>query len=189
MTEIVQPSNARKFNQKRWPIIEYAFEDIRVYKKIHAVKEKRQGEQQEEKELANKIENIQKKELKQKEKLTVQNDKRYVKVKLEEMKENPALATKAAVLDLVKMVKKNRGLKQKIKKRYSQFFEDEQNANHQALPQSKSTEPRQKKEKTQLAKRVDPLRQEEDKIMKKIKKQKALKNSREDFDHLDVDLE
>lgn len=159
---------------------------MRIYNKIKAAATKRPVEASGDKELTDKIDSIKRKEDRQKEKLSYDNDKRYVKVKLEELKDNPALATKEAVISLVKLAKKNRGLKQKIKKRFSQFFVDETATQTQSQNTPQPKTPREKKEKSQLVKRIDPLRKEEDRILKKVKKQKSMRQKKEDHDILDV---
>jgi hypothetical protein len=110
----------------------------------------------------------------------------YIRVKLDEMGQNPALATRQAVAELVKLARKNRGLKQRIKKRFPQFFSEQQPEDSRPKSASKSREPRGKSEGSQLKKRIDPMRKEEDRILKKVKKQKAHKKNEEDHDFLDV---
>lgn len=187
MKEISEHATARRFNHKRWPIIEFAFEDIRIASKIRNAAIRQQTKKAEgDKELEDKVDKVQQKEQKQRDKLLHENDKKYVKVKLGELVADPSLATKDKVTELIRLAKKNRGLKQRIKKKFSQFFTDEQGKPEGPQLTSQDIDQQKKKERTMLKKRLDPIRKEETKIMNKIKKKKALKQTMEESDKLDV---
>lgn len=189
MKEVTDHSKARKFNHKRWPIIEFAFEDFRIASKIRDAAKKQMVKKVEgDQELEQKVDKVQRKEQKEKEKLVHENDKKFVKVRLAELLEDPGKATKDKVTELVRLAKKNRGLKQRIKKKFPQFFSEGQTAEERPQGTSQSRDKTEKKDKTQLKKRIDPMRKEETKIMNKIKKKKAERKNLAENDRLDVGI-
>lgn len=185
LEEIVSPQLARKFNQKRWPIIEYAFEDMRILSKINSIRapkprpETSIKDKPTERDLEKKVELIKKKETKAKEKLSGQNDKALVRLRLQEYSADKDNAKKEDILKIFGLAKKNRGLRQKIKKRFPQFFEQEEAAPAPAEKKKGEKKGGEKKEKKQLEKREpDVTRKEEDKILRQIQKKKKAKELR-----------
>lgn len=195
LEEVAEPSRARKFNQKRWPIIEFAFEDIRVVKKIDKIRQPQKAKTAEKpisgegEDLESKVDKLREKEKKQKEKSLLDQDRKYVKLKLSEMSEDASKATKEAVLNLVKLAKKNRGLKQRIKKKYPQYFlEETQNAKPVDANKRQDSQIKKPKETNLKKRKPDPLRKEEDKIERQIKQKKKKRENQTDQDRLDVNI-
>lgn len=153
LEQVAELSEAKKFNAKRLPIIEFAFEDIRVLKQIQKIIKPKQGvaetkadgettdvfakvaekagksnkigKDTTDKDLETEIEKRKRKEELQKKKKEFENDKKVIKVRLEEYAKTPAKATKEAVMGLMKLARSHRGLKQRIKKKFPDFFKDE----------------------------------------------------------------
>lgn len=198
---MTETQKARKFNPKRWPIIEFAFEDIQILKKINKIRQpsqkkefkppvgqeaidKRNGE-----DLEAKVRRLQDKEQNQKAKTQAQNDKLYVKLKIQEYTETPAQATKDNVVKLLKMAH-GRGLKQRIKKRFPQHFVEERSESAPPAISQKKAKPEragsQEQKRENLTKRPPNLvRQEEDKILKQIKQRKKQKLRKQETDEVD----
>lgn len=150
---MAQLSEAKKFNAKRLPIIEFAFEDIRILKQIQKIIKPKQGvaetkadgettdvfakvaekagknnkigKDTTDKDLETEIEKRKRKDELHQKKKDFENDKKIIKVRLDEYTLNPAKATKEAVLGLLKLARSHRGLKQRIKKKFPAFFKDE----------------------------------------------------------------
>lgn len=153
MEQISNISEAKKFNAKRLPIIEFAFEDMRILKQIQKIIKPKQGaaaaqadnqstdvlgklaakaghttkigKDTTDEDLEGEIEKRKRREELQKKKKEFENDKQVIKLRMEEYQQTPAKATKEAVMHLMKLARSHRGLKQRIKKKFPDFFKDE----------------------------------------------------------------
>lgn len=180
---------------------------MRILKKINNIRQPNKSETQKgtsirgqptegqkDLDLEQQVERIRKKEKLVQEKKANENDKMLVKLKLEEYTNDPKLATKESVMKLINMCK-NRGMKQRIKKRFPRLFKTADRSNSAPVKSTssfkrddKSDGTKQPKDKQSgLGKRPpNPIRVEEDKILKQIKQKKKSKARREDTDRLDV---